>query len=97
MPQPGSRDEEGEAQLSPEDLQDAIQSAEEDAIVDAINTLRERDALDGNIIALALPPDLILSSRAPVGGLGFCTQTFLHGSHILAELGLDLTLTDLCW
>lgn len=49
--------------LTPEELQDALHSAEDEALLAALAALAQQGALDAEHIAVAMPPDLILSSR----------------------------------
>jgi Tfp pilus assembly PilM family ATPase/cell division protein FtsB len=48
---------------SEQDLEDALHAAQDEALHTALVELRRRGALDGALTAVALPPDLVLSSR----------------------------------
>lgn len=49
--------------LSEADLQDAIHDAQDEALHTALVELRQRGALAGDLICVAIPPDLVLSSN----------------------------------
>ena len=53
---------EGEGEVTEAELEDAIHDAEDAALHTALATLRERGALDGDHVVVAIPPDLVLSA-----------------------------------
>lgn len=52
----------GEGEVTETELEDAIHEAEDAALFHALAELRERGSLDGEIVVVAIPPDLVLSA-----------------------------------
>ena len=52
-------------EVTPEQLEDAVHDAEDAALHTALLALRERGSLDGDVVVVAMPPDLVLSATMP--------------------------------